>query len=399
MLTACKTSNCATTHDKVAFTYDAEGHRTQIVSDPAGTGAGQGPSTWDLRYQDDAIVEERLTDATHTAALVRSYVVDDSGTVVRMTIAAGEPGAGTYIPVWNGHGDALNLSRLESDGSLTLANSYRYDTWGKPTTATHNSIVDLGFRFTYVGEFDVQWDDQLGLSLLYMHARHYSPALGRFVQPDPDRSEANLYRYAANNPVTELDPDGTCFIVCQLVFGAIVDSVVYLATTDNASFDGLAKAVVGGAIESAINPFAKLNKVAKLAKAATKIIAKLPKAGRVARLVTSKSGFTTWRTPNGRFAKNPHASPKPPRSSKHGNSYDSDRETILYAARNRRTGEFRKYGITADINRRYSARDKYDLREIMRGSRRQMAAEERKRVIRFGGPDNREPWSRWRRFR
>ena len=45
----------------------------------------------------------------------------------------------------------------------------------------------------------MQWDDQLGLGLVYMHARHYSPALGRFVQPDPDRSEANLYAYAANS--------------------------------------------------------------------------------------------------------------------------------------------------------------------------------------------------------
>jgi uncharacterized protein RhaS with RHS repeats len=85
-----------------------------------------------------------------------------------------------------------------------------------------------------------------------MHARHYSPALGRFVQPDPDRSEANLYAYAANNPVTEMDPDGTCFIVCQLIVGAVIDSVVYFATTENASLGGLAKAVVGGAVESAI---------------------------------------------------------------------------------------------------------------------------------------------------
>jgi hypothetical protein len=59
-----------------------------------------------------------------------------------------------------------------------------------------------------------------------MHARHYSPALGCFLQPDPDRSEANLYAYAANNPVTEIDPDGTCFIVCQLFVGAVIDSIV-----------------------------------------------------------------------------------------------------------------------------------------------------------------------------
>jgi len=53
----------------------------------------------------------------------------------------------TYIPVWNGHGDAVNLSRLNADGTLTLANSYRYDTWGKPTTATHNT----GIRTTATG--------------------------------------------------------------------------------------------------------------------------------------------------------------------------------------------------------------------------------------------------------
>ena len=213
---------------------------------------------------------------------MRSYVVDDSGSVVKLIIPAGEPDAGTYLPLYNGHGDTLSLSRLETDGSLTLANSYRYETWGKPTTTTHNSIGDLGFRFTYVGEFDVQWDDQLGLGLIYMHARHYAPALGRFLQPDPELSDPNLYAYAANNPVTELDPDGTCFIVCQLVVGAIIDSVVYLATTDNADLGGLANAVVGGAVESAVNPLAKLSKVSKLAKAANKVLSKVPKAGRVA---------------------------------------------------------------------------------------------------------------------
>ena len=57
----------------------------------------------------------------------------------------------------------------------------------------------------------------LRLGLLYMHARHYAPTLGRFLQPDPDGSEDNLYTYAANSPATELDPDGTCFILCIAV--------------------------------------------------------------------------------------------------------------------------------------------------------------------------------------
>ena len=96
-------------------------------------------------------------------------------------------------------------------GTLTLANSYTYDTWGKPTTATHNSIADLGFRFLYVGEADVQWDDAFGLGLLYMHARHYSPTPGPLPAARSRRLEANVYVYGENGPVTKVDPSGLFF--------------------------------------------------------------------------------------------------------------------------------------------------------------------------------------------
>jgi hypothetical protein len=42
-----------------------------------------------------------------------------------------------------------------------------------------------------------------------MHARSYSPSLGRFLQPDPARADANLYEYAGNGPVTRVDALGT----------------------------------------------------------------------------------------------------------------------------------------------------------------------------------------------
>jgi hypothetical protein len=41
-----------------------------------------------------------------------------------------------------------------------------------------------------------------------MGARHYSPAIGRFLQPDPSAQEDNLYEYAGNSPLTFTDPDG-----------------------------------------------------------------------------------------------------------------------------------------------------------------------------------------------
>lgn len=202
---ACKSATCAAGSDKVEMTYDGEGHRTQLKT----TSAAGGVATRDFRYQGGAIVEERLTDAGHpTGTVVRSYITDESGGTVKVIVPAGESDAGTYLVTWNGHGDALALWREESDGSLLLANSFTYDTWGTPSTATHNGVADLGFRFLYVGRADVQWDDVFGLGLLYMHARHYDPTLGRFVQPDPSATEANAYAYAKSNPVTRIDATG-----------------------------------------------------------------------------------------------------------------------------------------------------------------------------------------------
>ncbi|TAL11121.1 MAG: RHS repeat-associated core domain-containing protein, partial [Chloroflexota bacterium] len=113
-----------------------------------------------------------------------------------------------YLPTWNGHGDLLALWQVQADGTLTLAASVTYDTWGKPNVTTANGIPDLGWSRLYVGRSDVWWDNAFGAGLLYMHARTYSPTLGRFLQPDPIAAEGNLYAYAGNSPVTKADPSG-----------------------------------------------------------------------------------------------------------------------------------------------------------------------------------------------
>jgi RHS repeat-associated protein len=184
----------------IAYVYDGEGHRTSMAVTPTGFAT----TTTSFRYQGDAIVEESVG-----STVTRSYAVDDAGTIRKMTIPAGQTGTGTYLVTWNGHGDALGLWLQNADGSLTLANSFTYSTWGAPTT-TVASGSDLGFRFLYVGASDVQWDNQLSLGLLYMHARHYSPVLGRFIQPDPGRADDNLYEYSVDSPVTKTDPSGGC---------------------------------------------------------------------------------------------------------------------------------------------------------------------------------------------
>ncbi len=50
-----------------------------------------------------------------------------------------------------------------------------------------------------------------------MHARTYSPVLGRFLQPDPARAEENLYAYAKSSPVTAVDPSGQFFCALPII--------------------------------------------------------------------------------------------------------------------------------------------------------------------------------------
>jgi RHS repeat-associated protein len=217
LVSACEDADCVGTgFDRLDFEYDGEGHRTTITETPASGSA----VVWTFRYQGDAIVAE-YKDGT----LYREYVTDDQGTISKVIVPAGQTGTGTYLVTWNGHGDAMALHRIESTGLLTLANSYTYGTWGRPTTATHNSIADLGFRFLYVGAADVQWDSTYGVDLLYMHARHYSPSLGRFLHPDPSRLDAQLFVYTANGPVSKVDPRGEHPCLITFALGPIVGTV------------------------------------------------------------------------------------------------------------------------------------------------------------------------------
>lgn len=192
------------------FAYDADGRRTTKEYTEGGFGGTSEAITF--RYDGDDVTAEYVD-----GVLAREYLVDGSGGIVKMVIPPGQQNPGTYIVNWNGHGDALGLWRIKPDGSVELANSFLYGTWGGGgvqdeaiNSATGQPYGDLGFTFLYAGQLGVQYDDfGFGLDLHYMRARHYSPELGRFLQPDPSAQEANLYGYANLSPVTNVDPNGT----------------------------------------------------------------------------------------------------------------------------------------------------------------------------------------------
>src|SRR5262249_16144359 len=95
-----------------------------------------------------------------------------------------------------------NTAELTGAGGAVL-NSYSYLPFGE-SLSTRESLPNL---FTYRG--------QLGLTpqangLHYMRNRWYDPVQGRFTTQDPIglSGDTNFYAYAANNPVTFIDPVG-----------------------------------------------------------------------------------------------------------------------------------------------------------------------------------------------
>ena len=120
---------------------------------------------------------------------------------------------------------------LDSSGAVVVR--YRYDAWGNhvvlnPNGSENESSTFIGNinPFRYRGYY---YDTTL--KLYYLKTRYYDPKIGRFITIDdisylaPDTINGlNLYAYCGNNPVMNVDPEGT--FVISLITGLIVSFVI-----------------------------------------------------------------------------------------------------------------------------------------------------------------------------
>jgi RHS repeat-associated protein len=165
---------------------DENGVRTHYVIDPVGLGNVVG----------------EYTDA---GALVTRYA-QGFGLVSRLP-ADGSAGYYTFDP-------AGNTSALTGPAGV-VHNRYAYQPFG----GTVQNVQSVPNPFKFMGQFGIQAD---AAGLYHVRERQYDPALGRFATVDPIRyasGDMNVYRYAQNNPLSFVDPDGRIAITTLLGYG------------------------------------------------------------------------------------------------------------------------------------------------------------------------------------
>jgi RHS repeat-associated protein len=124
------------------------------------------------------------------------------GIVLALWLLAGVAQAGTRHYYYT---DPQGTVLAKADASGTIIATYDYAPYGQAVASMSGAPDGPG----YTGHVN---DPETGL--VYMQARYYDPAVGRFLSADPKAPASgnafnfNRYAYANNNPIKNLDPNG-----------------------------------------------------------------------------------------------------------------------------------------------------------------------------------------------
>ena len=181
---ACLDNGLTSVSGGVTLAYDPPSRLASVIGS-----AG----TTQFLYDGSEVIAEY--DGSATPVLLRRYVRGPG---------ADEPlvwyeGAGTTNRHWllaDERGSVIAVT----DGTGTVTQINKYDPYGVPDSENAG-------RFQFTGQM---WIPEV--KLYHFKARAYHPGLGRFLQPDPSgfAGGPNLYAYASDDPVNEIDSTGLC---------------------------------------------------------------------------------------------------------------------------------------------------------------------------------------------
>jgi RHS repeat-associated protein len=184
-------------------TYDAFDHWIRRSFDEDGPGGNSPEDTFFVYDENQSVLEFEGADANDLSHRylwgpdVDQFFADEQ---VNSLSSAGNPlwGLGDHQGTLRDIAD-----RHEGTGVTTVTNHRKYETFGTRVSET-NSSVDLIFGYT-----SRLFDETTGLQDNWH--RPYDSKTGSWPTPDPwgfNAGDANLHRYATNDPVNHVDPSG-----------------------------------------------------------------------------------------------------------------------------------------------------------------------------------------------
>ena len=168
--------------------WDADSNRVSFTSSTGGTTQ----FVYDITAGIPAVIKETGSQYDKT------YVREPDGSLIAMFV-------GSYPYYY--HFDALGSTRMLTDESGHITDSYTYDAWGNLLTHYPNSISQ---PYQYVGQLGYYTHYQdANLPLLQLGVRFYDPGVGRFGQVDLIRKRGrSAYVYSSDLPTAKSDPLG-----------------------------------------------------------------------------------------------------------------------------------------------------------------------------------------------
>ena len=219
--------------NSLSYVYDANGNQIRITGTADGTSVNKvfaytpsglmssytsGTDTQVNRYNGDGqrVSKTEGSDVTNYFYQDGSvlYTTDSQGNVkafnllnvsdIPGTLRINGNNVSSYFYTEDMRGSTVNV--IDNSGNTVL--SYWYDDFGQVSEyrESGNSLIN---EVQYTGAI---YDELTGL--LYLNARFYDPATGRFISQDTYRGERDdagtwhLYAYCANDPVNYIDPSG-----------------------------------------------------------------------------------------------------------------------------------------------------------------------------------------------
>ncbi len=239
-----------TKFDTIAFAYDGQGRRRSKGSisftyDKDGRVVKQSNGL-EFIYDQSGIAGIKYNNATYF------YRKDGQGNICALIDSNGNVVVKYKYDAWGNHA-VLYLNKVNDKEQYSEADEAAFD----ENYAKNKTLAELN-PFRYRGYY---YDTETGL--YFLKTRYYDPEVGRFITIDdisyidPETINGlNLYAYCGNNPVMNVDPNGTFFwalLIGALIAGVISGTVSAVNAVRNGGgfSDGLG-AFVGGFITGGV---------------------------------------------------------------------------------------------------------------------------------------------------